>query len=233
MPLIAGSQKFSRCRRQASRSICAHSARGSTSTLTRLRSSQPLRRPISVGGLSSSPSSGRSLAGVDRAQLAVREVDQRARVGAEHEVVDLARQRRAALLLEVVREQLALGLVVVVLALVGPDAAHRKAREDRPPARADDAVVAALVHRKGQHAQRQAVGLDHDRRLRLGRLASFVVAVVVVVIVVVRLVERGGLGDERVGQRLAQGEQIRARRLRGSSARTAARRRPGGSRGSR
>ena len=50
---------------------------------------------------------------VDRAQLAVREVHQRARVGADDEVVDLGRERRAALLLEVVREQLAFRLRLV------------------------------------------------------------------------------------------------------------------------
>ena len=98
----------------------------------------------------------------------------------------------------------------------------------RPFAR-DDAVVRAFVDRKRQHAQRQAVRVDHDVRLRV--LLVFVV--VVVVVVVARLCSGAGFGDERVRPSIRAASRDTAATPPGSSARTAARRTPGGSRASR
>ena len=142
---------------------------------------------------------------VDRAQLAVRKVDQRARVRSEHEVVDLGRERRTALLFEIIREELAFGFFVIAVAR--PDPAHRKAREDGAPLRRRDAVVRTLVDRERQHAERHTLRLDDDRRLDVALVVRLVVVVVTV------FVQRRGLGDERVRERLAQGHQIRAPRL--------------------
>ena len=101
---MSSTQKCSRCSRQASRNICRHSAPGRTDTLTRSRSTQPLRtarrRRRRRSAASRRP---------EHAQPVARLVEQRLAVAAEPEVGDAVDQRSVFWRLEVVDVEHALG----------------------------------------------------------------------------------------------------------------------------
>ncbi len=66
---MSGVQKLSRCSRHTSRSICRHSARGSTAARTRVRSIQPVLRDGASEAPPPSAGSGLRLAGTARSRL--------------------------------------------------------------------------------------------------------------------------------------------------------------------
>ena len=106
-------------------------------------------------------------ADVDHAQPFARCVDQGAAVGADPEIVDVAHQRRRALLGEIVRHERAAVLGLVAAPRMRLNAAHRELAENHAPLHAGDLLVVAFVDRKSEHALRQAGEIDRDRRRRV------------------------------------------------------------------
>ena len=231
MPDICGSQKFSRCRRHASRSIWRHSARGSTSTLMRARSSQPVRRPISCGGLSSArrlradrrPRRSRAACRATRTPACARRArgrSPRSRSRASRRAArsksyaysspsdsssrsrSLGRMPRTGK-----REKIARPFAAAMRSYAPSSTGNASMRSGSPSASIDrpPAWASFLSSSSSSSSSSRSRGLCSG----------------------------AGFGDERVRRASRAASRDTAATLRGSSARTAARRRPGGSRASR
>ncbi len=162
------------------RYICAHSSRGSTSTLARRKSSQPERRPGSSGGWrgSSSPFFGKLAQRVDDAHSPVRTCRQASDGRAPRRISDrlVLRSRRSA----AVRSRTPTAFRPRPrLPTSGRrfDALDGESREQHAAARGDDLTVVPFLDREAENRAR-GFRRSRSRRERLSSLSAFIVVAV-------------------------------------------------------
>ena len=212
---MSSTQNWSRCRRQTSRSIWRHSARGSNVRRTRSRSSQPLLREgfVAAGFVAGR---FRIAAGSDHAQALAGAHQQGRGVGGEHELVGLLEQGLGLAAREVEAFERARAVLVAAAAV---RAGNRQPRPQHMTfGGAGDAAEAALGHREGQHAAFQPVEIDARQAARR-HAARRLVGLRILHAARRRFEGRGCIGLQR--------HQIGPRARAENSARTAGCRRPG------
>ncbi len=163
---MSSAQKWSRCRRQTSRSICRHSPGGSTATRTRARSIQPLLRDGASDCAALSCGSALRFAGSARSRLPSRTTSVvRSSASTKRSTLSTSGSARSVSKSKSSRRR---GRLLVAAASVRAD--DRQQRPDHLVAGDPrDLPELAFGHRKRGHAAHDAGQVDAHRRGRLLR----------------------------------------------------------------